>query len=236
MTRTPFFPDAGFGWTFCTVLILLTAAAAWSDIRSAKIPNRLTVVILALGLIASAVRGGLLAANEMQVWWLWKYDPGVTWLGVIDGLLFGATGFLVAFAAMFCCWAFGLCGGGDVKLFAAIGGWVGAAWFPLVWLASIGFLFVWAVARLFVGGLAPKQVQKSLKKSGSQTARRNAEAVAAGRPGKFRVTYSLPISLATAVVLLWVFRVELQLAPPKPQPGQTQGASHHDRSSAPVAG
>lgn len=231
MNRLPFFPDAVFGWTFCTVLVTLAAVAAWRDIRTTKIPNRLTVCILLLGVLGSVLRGGFLAANGMQVWWLSTHAPGAIWLGAVDGLLFSVTGFLVAFVAMFVCWVLGLCGGGDVKLFGAIGAWVGAEWFLLVWVASIIFLIGWMTARIVAGGLSPGGIQKSLRQpnrgkgSGEQDLSRPAGF------GTMRVTYSLPIALATALVLLWVFRVELQLAPPKAQPGQALRMDSHDGSS-----
>lgn len=231
MNRPLFFSDVVFAWTFCAMLIALTSIAAWTDTRKAKIPNRLTVSILALGLLVSVLRGGFLAANDMPVWWLWKYNPGAVWLGAIDGLLFAVTGFIVAFGVMFLVWMFGGCGGGDAKLFGAIGAWIGFSLFPMLWIASVAFLLVWTLARVLSGGLSPKQVQKTLTTLKQPHADHNAGRPPTLTPGKLRVTYSLPIAVATAVVLLWVFRVELQLAPPKPQ----QGASAHDRLSPPVA-
>lgn len=235
MIRPLFFSDATFAWVFCVVLVALTGIAAWTDTRKAKIPNRLTVLILVLGLIGNAVRGGILSANAMPVWWLTDQNPGTVWIGVVDGLLFALTGFLVAFVAMFVVWTLGVCGGGDVKLFGAVAAWVGYAYFPLVWLASVVVLFVWTLAKLFAGGLTPKKIQKSMAALKQPAADREANRPAAGKPGgKLRVTYSLPIAVATAVVLMWVFRVELQLAQPKPQPAQPPGASAHDRP-APLA-
>jgi Flp pilus assembly protein protease CpaA len=234
VNRLPFFPDAVFGWTFCTVLIILATVAAWSDLRTTKVPNRLTVSILLLGVLGSVLRGGLLAANGMHVWWLSAYAPGAIWLGAVDGLLFSVTGFLVAFIAMFVWWALGLCGGGDVKLFAAIGAWVGAAWFPLVWVVSVVFLIVWMTARIVTGGLSPGAVRKSLRQPNREEGSREPDPSRPAGPGKLRVTYSLPIALATALVLLWVFRVELRLAPPKAQPGQALRMDPHDSLSCQV--
>lgn len=230
MNRPPFFPNTEFAWAFCGVLILLTCVAAWIDTRTAKIPNRLTVLTLVLGLIANAVRGGWLAANDMQVWWLWKYDPGAVWLGVIDGLLFAVTGFLIAFAAMFVFWIFKGCGGGDVKLFGALGGWIGFAMFPIVWAASVFVLIVWAMMSVLSGGVSPKQIQKRMKTL-KQPTKGAAPGQVAAKPGKFRVTYSLPIAVATTLVLFWWFRFELQLAVPKPPAQQAQEACDHDRPS-----
>src|SRR5438270_8400 len=47
--------------------------------------------------------------------------------GALDGLLFALAGFGLGFALFFVLWVLGACGGGDVKLFAALGAWVGPA-------------------------------------------------------------------------------------------------------------
>lgn len=221
-----FFPDPAFAWVFCVSLIALLSVAAWTDTRSAKIPNRLNVLILALGLLANAIRSGWLAAVDKP---LWAFDTGSAWLGVIDGLLFALVGFLIAFVAMFLLWIFGLCGGGDVKLLAAIGGWVGCDINLLrIWLASVVVLLVWFVARLLAQGFSPRKLNRTLdalKKVG-----KNPEKADGGKGPKqrLRVTYSLPLAVATAIVLLWVFRFELQLSHPKPQP-QPVGTTAHAR-------
>jgi prepilin peptidase CpaA len=224
-----FFPDSAFAWAFCVGLVLLTAVAAWTDTRKAKIPNWLTVLILALGLAANAARGGWLASENKP---LWVFDTGAVWLGVLDGLLFALTGFLVAFAAMFVIWIFGACGGGDVKLLGAVGAWVGFAYFPLVWLASVVVLFVWLGARLLTGGLSPRQVRKSINELHKQKRDRDAGRAPATKPGKLRATYSLPLVVALAAVLMWLFRYELQL---KPRPADPHGAIAHVRPPPPGA-
>src|SRR5205807_6900 len=145
-----FFPDPVFGWLFCLTLFSLTCVAAWTDTRRAIIPNRLTLLILGLGLVANVARCGWLGAENRPLWLL---ESGSVWLGILDGLLFGLIGFAVAFAAMFVIWIFGACGGGDVKLLGAIGAWVGIYVFPFIWLASVGVLFVWMAARILSGGL-----------------------------------------------------------------------------------
>lgn len=225
MTRT-FFPDVAFAWTFCVGLILLTGVAAWTDTRKAKIPNRLTVLMLALGLVMNAVRAGWLGAQDKP---LWVFDTGAAWLGVLDGLLYALVGFIVAFGVMFVIWIFGSCGGGDVKLFGAIGAWVGISGFLFIWLGSVLVLFLWMAARILGGGMSPRQIKKTMAKIDADRKARDAGKEPVVRPGKLRVTYSLPIAIATACVLMWVYRYELQLAPPKPQPNQPQGAIAHVR-------
>lgn len=220
-----FFPNAPFAWAFCVGLVLLTCVAAYTDTRKAIIPNRLTVLMLLAGLVANAVRGGWLATEDKP---LWVFETGSVWLGIVDGLLFATVGFLVSFALMFLLWVFGTCGGGDVKLLAAVGGWVGFWYFPLVWLVSVLVLFVWMFARFFSGGLTPRKVQKSLAELRGDA--KTGKGMKPVKPGTTRATYSVPVAVATAVVLLYLFRVPLQLVPEKPrQPEQQQGVLSYAR-------
>lgn len=219
-----FFPDAAFAWVFCLGICLLTSVAAWVDTRTARIPNKLNVLTLALGLLMNAVRAAWLAAQDKP---LWLFDTGSPVLGAIDGLLFAATGFAVAFGVMFVFWVMGLCGGGDVKLLGAVGGWTGLhASLPAIWFGSVVVLFFWFGGKLLGGGLRPRAVNKTLDKLKKE----NRAGAEPPKSGKLRVTYSLPIAVAAAVVLLWMFRVELHLAPPKPAP---QGTAHASPSPAP---
>lgn len=204
----PFFPDPAFGWAYCIALGLLTCVAAYTDTRTGKIPNRLCLVILGVGLVANVARSIWMGAAERP---LWLFDTGEWWLGLLDGLLFAIVGFLVAFGFMFAFWVFGLCGGGDVKLMAAIAVWLG---FDLnllrVWLMSLVVLFVWTLLKVFSRGFSPRR----LKKTFDAVQRKPGEPAPPGRR-PLRVTYSLPIAVATIVVLLWVYRFELLLAAPK---------------------
>lgn len=213
-----FFPEPAFAWVFCLGICLLTSIAAWTDTRTAKIPNRLNVLIFALGLLMNLIRAAWLGSQDKP---LWVFDTGSLWLGALDGLLFAVTGFLVAFAAMFVCWIMGLCGGGDVKLLAAVGAWTGLHKSLLaIWFVSVIVLFIWFGARILSGGLRPRAVTKTLNQVKKQNRPGAPEAAV---PTKLRVTYSLPIAVATALVLFWMFRFELQIAEPKPQP---QGIAH----------
>lgn len=228
--KLPFFPDPVFAWLFLLALVLLTGVAAWYDTRKAIIPNRLSVLILILGVAVNVVRAAWMAAENTPAYvWPWGFlqgDEPAVWVGAVQGFLFALGGFLVAFTMMFLFWMFGMCGGGDVKLLGAVGGWVGIAYFPLIWVGSVFVLFVWMLARVLTGGLSPRKVKRSIAQVQKQmTVPAGGKAPPAPRGGGVRVTYSLPIAVATAAVLLWVFRAELQLIRPK-QPDQP-GASVH---------
>jgi prepilin peptidase CpaA len=82
-------------------LILLVTAAAWTDLRSRRVPNWLTVPGAALGFILQAWYGGL---------------DGV--LASVEGAAFGMGILMVVYIA-------GGIGAGDVKLFSAVGALVG---------------------------------------------------------------------------------------------------------------
>lgn len=226
MAKT-FFPDMGFAWVFCIALIGLTGIAAWVDTHKAKVPNRLTVLIFALGLVINAVRGGWLAADNHPVWLLLQTEGGAWWLGAIDGLLFALTGFLVIFAIMVGLWIFNLSGGGDVKLLAAVATWLGLLFFLMVWMVTLVVLVLWTIGQLLVGGsMSPRQVKKRLEAMGKQK-ERGAGQPPAGKRGKLKTTFSFPLAIATAIVLMWLFRFDLQLV--KPPPEQPQGTSAHVR-------
>jgi Flp pilus assembly protein protease CpaA len=226
----PFFPDTAFAWVFCGALILLTGVAAWIDTRKARVPNRLTVTILVLGLVANMVRGGLLGAENKPV--LWSIEASGAALGVLYGFLFALVGFVVIFAIMFGFWIFGLCGGGDVKLFAATAAWLSLPNFLIVWFVTLAVLFVWMLGQILLGGLRPRQVKKSLAKmSGGPNKDRATDQAPTGKRGKMKTTFSFPLAVATTIVVLWLFRVELQLVQPKPQQDQQQGTTAHVRPS-----
>lgn len=103
----------------CALGTLLIAAAI-TDLRSRVISNRLTLAIAALA----------------PAWWLaCGLEP---WPGMAAQLLVAAVVFVI-FAALF---AFGMMGGGDVKLLAALG-----LWFP--WQATLSLIVLMAM----VGGV-----------------------------------------------------------------------------------
>ncbi|HEV2830308.1 MAG TPA: prepilin peptidase [Pyrinomonadaceae bacterium] len=77
--------------------IPLAAAIAYNDVRYRRIPNKLVLVTLLVGVALNTIFGGT------------------------HGLLISLGGFALAFGLMFFLHVFGTMGAGDVKLFAAIG-------------------------------------------------------------------------------------------------------------------
>ncbi|WP_308420937.1 A24 family peptidase [Paenibacillus physcomitrellae] len=81
---------------------IFLAAAFYTDIRTMKIPNKITVFAMISGLAFQfAVHG-------------------------ITGLWFGLKGLGVGFGIMLLLYVCGAVGGGDVKLFGGIGAWTGS--------------------------------------------------------------------------------------------------------------
>jgi prepilin peptidase CpaA len=87
-------------WPYIGCLIFL-AWACYTDIKSMKIPNKITIAFAVSGLLYRLGSGGL------------------------EGLWYGAKGFAVGFGLVFLLYCCGAVGGGDVKLFGGIGAWTG---------------------------------------------------------------------------------------------------------------
>jgi prepilin peptidase CpaA len=218
MPPRPFFPDPAFAWTFYAVLVALLTVALYTDLRDALVPKALTVAMLALGVLFNVVRGAFQGAADKG---LWTLASGNAWLGAADGLLFALAGFAVGFGLLFVMWALGTCGGGDVKLMAALGAWVGPVLVIFVMLTSSVLLLVITVGRMLVGGLSPSAVRARLK-SVPVTAKREVK-LRGGLPRRILMTYAAPVALTTAALLLWFYRVDLNLAAPKlPPPAKVQ--------------
>ncbi|MDQ0170416.1 A24 family peptidase [Paenibacillus tundrae] len=105
----------------CGIYVL---AAFVTDVRSMKIPNRLTLPVTAAGLLAHTI------------WQGW------------EGFIFSITGFAVCFAIMFLMYALGAVGAGDVKLFGGIGAWTGLMFgihvlvYSILYAGAIGLIIL----------------------------------------------------------------------------------------------
>ena len=201
MERPPFFPDPYFAWTFYAFLVAFCLQGAYLDLRRAILPKKLTLSLLAVGVVFNIVRGARLGLMDKQLSWL---PTGNVWLGAADGFLFSLVGFVLTMVLFIIFWIMKLCGGGDVKLFAALGAWIGFPYSVFVMLGSVVVMVLLLIGRLLAGGLSPIAVRKRLMQS----------QVIQGGPGKgkWKMTYALPVAVSVAVVLLWVYRFDLNLA------------------------
>lgn len=217
MQRAPFFPGPYFAWTFYAVLVAFTLVGAYLDQRKAVLPKWLTLGLLAVGVVFNIVRGAWLGHLGGELRWL---ATGNLWLGALDGFLFSLVGMVLTTVLFFIMWVMKLCGGGDVKLFAALGAWIGFWYALFVMLASVLVMAALLAGRVLTGGLSPMTVQKRLKQS----------QVIQGGPGKgkWKMTYALPVAVAAAVVLLWFYRFDLNLAVRPADPMSVQAEAPHD--------
>lgn len=204
----------GFGWVFFGVLVALLLVAAYIDYRTFKIPKTVVFAILGSGLLANLIRGIWMGIQGDGIF---LFTESNVWLGILDGLLFSLVGFVVAFVLLFILWILKTCGGGDVKLMAALGAWLGPVLVVYVWLGSVGFLVMIGIGSLAAALLSGKSLPLPKKGASSSPPKKP----------RWRISYSLPVALATIVVLLWFCRVELGLAAPASPPENK--VAHHGK-------
>jgi Flp pilus assembly protein protease CpaA len=195
---TDFFPSLVFAVAFALTLIGWLCVASYHDLKTLIVPKKITVSLLAAGLVMNVVRGAWLGADGTPVW-LFKSSPS-WYLGAFDGFLFAFLGFLAGFTLFFVLWIFGVCGGGDVKLAAAVGGWVGPRYLMFVVGFALAAVFVLTIVRI---GLAIAQGKPS---------RVTAQGKKPGEKPKVMwrlMSYSLPMTLG--VVAFFVFGFWKQL-------------------------
>lgn len=106
--------------TLATLYASLLLWAAWSDVRSRRVPNIISVSILAVSITAELFHAATVSS-------------------VVQAL----TAVLVGLACWFPFWHFGVLGAGDVKLFAAASAWIGVdlTWRAALLAALLGGLF-----------------------------------------------------------------------------------------------
>lgn len=157
------------------LFLLLVAAAGWLDLRTGRIPNVLTVTGLAAALALRALQ-----------------DPAQ----VVPGLLGAAFGLGVSLPLF----ALGGLGGGDVKLLAAVGAFLGPGKLVTALLAAgvVGGAMALAVA-VWSGALAA-----TLARTGGLLLRwltlgRAGERRTLGAPGVVTVPYGVAIAVGAVV-------------------------------------
>ena len=184
----PYFPNLAFAVAFVTVLAVGLAYAAWIDWTTMRVPKWLTMGLLGSGIFLNVIRGGWVAAEGANGW---LPSAGSPLLGMLDGFLIAASGVATGFGFFFLLWIFGVAGGGDVKLAAAIGAWFGAILTLVAVVFAIPFLMLIALLTLgykLLGGKLPKSF---------------ATASLPGHPKTRRglMGYALPLGLGSYVIL-----------------------------------
>jgi len=206
---TAFFPNLIFAWVFLGCLAIIMATASYTDLKLTVIPKSVSVTGLILGIVFNLARGAWLGYQGNQVWNFRQPAPA---LGALDGALFALAGFALAFSVYFLLWILGICGGGDVKLFAALGAWVGPTWIIYVLAVTVVvdaiWLFMVAIGAVLTGNLQPRNLTRN------------------SRVKKRLITFALPMTIAAGLVLAWKLKDETHLIPPKTVTASWQGDRH----------
>ncbi len=160
------------------VLLALALAAIWSDLRQGKIYNRLTVPVMAAGLVAATWSAGLTGLE-------WSLSA-VAWA-------------FLSYGALFAC---GALAAGDAKLLMAFGAWIGpAATLQAAWLGMVLIAIFGGVA-LVIRGQAADTLSRFwlflLPLWRSEVA---------WAPPRLNKNYTIPSALPIALAVGWVMRV-----------------------------
>jgi prepilin peptidase CpaA len=154
------------------------ASAVVCDLRRRRIPNAIPGLVFLFGVGVQAYRSGAMAVGS----------------GV-------AAAFILLFA-LFPAWRAGGIGGGDVKLAAATGVWVGLS--KLIWFALAGAVaggVVAAVSYALAPAAVRADVRANLVLAGLHGELPSPE-VASHRKSKVSIPYALAISAGAAVAIL----------------------------------
>ena len=124
---------------FLVGAVLVALVGAVTDVRSARIPNRLTYTAL---LAALPLRTALLG---------------------LSGLKSGAIGMLVAGGLFLLLYMLGAMGGGDMKLMAAVGAWVGSKQVMTLILAAALAGGVLAIGRIIFRNMVGQTLRNTMR-------------------------------------------------------------------------
>lgn len=178
-------PDAELSrLVFLTAIAVYTVAAAFTDIRSRRIPNRLTVPMCLAGFVYQGVFFGG------------------------SGLLNGLFGFAAGFGLLFVLWMIGSAGGGDVKLMGGLGSWLGGPLTLRVLLCSLIFVTIGMIGA-FVVSLASQGLRQTRHRWLQRAPAGPSDSDPPGTPRQRRrvMAFAVPVALATWCVLA-LFRTQ----------------------------
>ncbi len=164
---------------------LFTAAAAFLDIRTKRIPNKLTIPMFFAGWVFQFV---------MSLMYGWHH------LGS------AALGFFVGFGLLFVLWMVGGGGGGDVKLMGALSVWLGFKMTLAVLLVST-LLVLFATLIVVLQNIMKQGVRETHQRyvaTGKTPVGKDIVAETQDQRLKRRVmAYAGPVAVATWLVMFW---------------------------------
>jgi prepilin peptidase CpaA len=163
-------------------VVSFTAMALVLDARTSKLPNKLTIPALALGVVFHVARGALTGGPA----------------GAVEGLVFTLTGLGVGFILLLIPYLMGSGGGGDAKFMAALGAWIGAWYVLAVFIvgAYLGGVISLALRARKGGG--------AVEAKPANTSQPETRAEAQSRRRRTIVPFGVPAALATWAVLTFV--------------------------------
>jgi Flp pilus assembly protein protease CpaA len=194
-----FFPHPLWAWVFLFGVAGPLAVAAWIDWKTLRVPKPLVIGLFFGGLLMHLLRGAFMGVYDLPVW---MFGQNGALIGAFDGLMFALAGFVTGFGLFFLLWLFGACGGGDVKLAAALGAWLG----PQMLVGAVVFSLV-VVTVLTIGTAAAGMLTDGLRKQAKVTS-------ADGKVRRRLMSYSLPLAIATVGILLIAFQQDFGLTAP----------------------
>lgn len=164
-----------------------TLAAAVTDSRFRRIPNKLTMPMFLCGLVFQIGFNG------------WSGDGSLGGAGLQSALL----AFLVGFGTLFLLWMIGGGGGGDVKLMGALSVWLGFSLTlrvlivsTLVVMCATMALMIWSV---FI--LGPRKAKSKYLATGKDQPQ-GKETITQKQQRRI-MAYAIPVAVATWSVILW---------------------------------
>jgi prepilin peptidase CpaA len=185
-----------------------TATAAFWDLRTKRIPNKLTIPMFLAGWVFQLV---------MSLLYGWEH------------LASAGLGFLVGFGLLFVLWFVGGGGGGDVKLMGALSVWLGfrmtlAVLFvsTLLVLATTVGVVCWTIATHGLRRTKARFLATGKTPVGQPVRSESRE----DKIGRRVMAYAGPVAVATWAVVLWnIPHIEHQLhrAPATAVPASAQG-------------
>jgi prepilin peptidase CpaA len=166
----------------------ITAVAAFTDLRTKKLPNWLTVPSFVVGLLFHVVAGAI--------------HEGLS--GAAHGLLFALAGFATGFSILLGLWLIGGGGAGDVKLMGALGAWLGFKTTLYVFFLSTCLIVIFGVAT-FAYQMISRGVygakKRFLSPVAAATGKNADEVVRAAKVRRRLMPYGVPVALATWMLL-----------------------------------
>lgn len=164
-------------WCAAGVMVFV-AIAIYTDLKSRRIPNEITVTSLVIALIVQTVIGGT------------------------AGLLTALGGFGVGFGILFLLWLTGGGGGGDVKLMGAAGAWVGPLPILMIFIGSaifaVGCTITLMVRQHFAG--SARAMATSSADDSTSNGQKNVL--------KQSVPYAVPMGMATLCVVGFLLMID----------------------------